>query len=145
MNKSEVTLTIFAYFSKAFDTVDYRPLLQHLSNLGFSQQSLLLIENYLTNRKQFVQVDDRNSETLDVQFGVPQGSILGPILFNLYVTTINMNGPLAYADDTTLLQHSKIKDLPITIESMQAEMNNINQSLERNNLSLNAKKNGQFS
>jgi len=121
MNKSEVTLAIFADFSKAFDTVDY------------------------PNRKQFVQVDDRNSETLDVHLGVPQSSILGAILFNLYVTTINMNGPLAYADDTTLLQHSKIKDLPITIESMQAEMNNINQSLERNNLSLNAKKNGQFS
>ena len=76
MSRSEVTIAVFADFSKAFDTVDYRILLRHLSNLGFSNQTLLLIGDYLMNRKQFVQIDDRMSESLDIQFGVPQGSIL---------------------------------------------------------------------
>ena len=143
MSRGEVTLSIFADFSKAFDTVDYRIMLHHLSNLGFSHQVLLLMGDYLSNRKQYAQIDDRMSKRLDVQFGVPQGSILGPILFNLYVTTINTNGPstyLLYADDTTLLRHTKIKELQTTVESMQSEMNNINQWSERNNLALNATK-----
>ena len=57
MSRSEVTIVVFADFSKAFDTVDYQILLRHLSNLGFSNQTLLFIGDYLTNRKQFVQVE----------------------------------------------------------------------------------------
>ena len=143
MSRSEVTLSIFADFSKAFDTVDYRILLEHLSNLGFSRQVLFLIGDYLSNRKQYAQIDDKSSDKLNVQFGVPQGSILGPIFFNLYVTTINTNGQstyLLYADDTTLLRHTKIKELQNTIESVQNEIDNINQWSDRNNLCLNAKK-----
>ena len=128
---------------QAFDTVDYRILLEHLSNLGFSRQVLFLIGDYLSNRKQYAQIDDKSSNKLDVQFGVPQGSILGPILFNLYVTTVNTNGPstyLLYADDTTLLRHAKIKELQSVIESVQNEIDNVNHWSDQNNLCLNAKK-----
>ena len=143
MRKGEVTLAIFADFSKAFDTVNYKTLLSHLNNLGFSKHLLKLLSSYLSNRYQYVQVDDRVSKRLLVNFGVPQGSILGPILFNLYVTSINTNGDseyLLYADDTTLLRYSKVKDLPDTIKAMQAELNNINQWSIDNNLALNATK-----
>ena len=143
MNRSEVTLAIFADFSKAFDTVDYKTLLQHLNNLGFSHQVLRLIGDYLTNRKQYVQVDDKISERLEINFGVPQGSILGPVLFNLYVTSIDSNGPsnyLLYADDTTLLRHTKVQNLQATITSMQEELDNVNTWSSRKNLSLNSKK-----
>ena len=68
MNRSAVTLAIFADFSKAFDTIDYKTLLQHLNNLGFSYQVLRLIDDYLTNRKQYVQVDDKVSEQLEINF-----------------------------------------------------------------------------
>ncbi len=143
MSRSEVTLSVFADFSKAFDTVDYRILIKQLSNLGFSRKVLYLIRDYLSERKQYAQIDDKSSSKLDVQFGVPQGSILGPILFNLYVTTINTNGPstyLLYADDTTLLRHTKIQELQNAIESVQNEIDNINLWSEQNNLCLNAKK-----
>ena len=143
MSRSEVTLSVFADFSKAFDTVDYRILIKQLSNLGFSRKVLHLIRDYLSERKQYAQIDDKSSSKLDVQFGVPQGSILGPILFNLYVTTINTNGPstyLLYADDTTLLRHTKIQELQSAIESVQNEIDNINLWSEQNNLCLNAKK-----
>ena len=143
MRKGEVTRAIFADFSKAFDTVNYKTLLSHLNNLGFSKHLLKLVSSYLSNRYQYVQVDDRISKRLLVNFGVPQGSILGPILFNLYVTSINTNGDseyLLYADDTTLLRYSKVKDLPETVEAMQTELNNINQWSTNNNLALNATK-----
>ena len=143
MKKGEVTIAIFADFSKAFDTVDYKILLTHLNNLGFSKHLLKLIGNYLSDRYQYVQVDDRPSEKLLVNFGVPQGSILGPVLFNLYVTSISANGPseyLLYADDTTLLRYTKVKNLPETIESMQSELDSINQWSANSNLALNAKK-----
>ena len=143
MRKGEITLAIFADFSKAFDTVDYKILLTHLNQLGFSKPLLKLIRSYLSNRYQYVQVDDRQSKRLLVNFGIPQGSILGPILFNLYVTSINMNGQseyLLYADDTTLLRYTKVKKLPETIESMQNELSSINQWSTDTNLALNAKK-----
>ena len=80
---------------------------------------------------------------LKVKFGVPQGSILGPILFNLYVTHLNINGPstyLQYADDTTLLRHVKLKNLQQTVTSMQDEMNEIYNWSSSNNLQLNIAK-----
>ena len=143
MQRGEVTLAVFADFSKAFDTVDYKILISHLSKIGFSNHLLKLISNYLSNRYQYVQIDDQSSEKLLVNFGVPQGSILGPILFNLYVTSINTNGPseyLLYADDTTLLRHTKVVDLPTTIVSMQRELDTINQWAVDSNLALNVKK-----
>ena len=143
MQRGEVTLAVFADFSKAFDTVDYKILLSHLSKIGFSNHLLKLISNYLSNRYQYVQVDDLSSEKLLVNFGVPQGSILGPVLFNLYVTSISTNGPseyLLYADDTTLLRHTKVINLPATIVSMQRELDSVNQWSANSNLALNVKK-----
>ena len=129
MKKGEVTLAILADFSKAFDTVDYRTLLRELHTIGFSERLLYLFRDYLSNRQQLVQIDDKISEKLQVNFGVPQGSILGPVLFNLYVRTISANGKsnyLLYADDTTMLRHSKVVNLPQTINEMQHEMNAVN-------------------
>ena len=71
----------FAGYSKSFDTVDHKTLLHKLHSLQFSHSSLHLMNSYLIKRKQFVQTDDKRSSLSRVYYGVPQGSILGPILF----------------------------------------------------------------
>ena len=128
MKKGEVTLAILADFTIAFDTVDYRTLLAELHVIGFSKKLLYLFRDYLSNRHQLVQIDDKTSEKLQIDFGVPQGSILGPVLFNLYVRTISSDGRsnYLYADDTTMLRHTKVVDLQNTIDEMQHEINEVN-------------------
>ena len=71
-----MTLAILADFSKTFDTVAYKTMLNKLNHMGFSESFLRWVTGYLTGRKQFVQIDDRASKLVDVVFGVPQGSVL---------------------------------------------------------------------
>ena len=87
MNKGEVTLSILADFRKTFDTVDYTVLIKKLSKLNMSPEFLHLIFSYISDRSQYVQIDSNKSCHEKVNFGVPQGSALGPILFNIYVVT----------------------------------------------------------
>ena len=143
MKKGEVTLAVFADFSKAFDTVDYPTLFKNLHELGFSKSFIELLYSYLYGRKQVVQVNDKYSQFQYVQFGVPQGSILGPILFNLYVTCLSEIGSsnyIQYADDTTIYRTAKPTNLTETAASMQSEMNQLENWCQESNLHLNAKK-----
>ena len=125
MNKSEITLAVLIDYSKAFDTVHHETLLQKLHEMNFTKESLMIIHDYLCDRKQFVQVDDNKSNTLPVHFGVPQGSILGPVLFNLYVMDLSQNvnsNCTQYADDTILYQHCKVKKLTTCAKSLENDL-----------------------
>ena len=88
MNTSEVTLGIPLDFSKAFDTIDHLALLQKLYKRNFSVETLKLIQSYISEQRQYIQIHDKNSSTKLNNFGVPQGSILGPVLFNLYIVDV---------------------------------------------------------
>ena len=91
---------------KAFDTVDHNVLLQKLRALGLHEQSILWFKSYLTGRQQVVDINGTISSKKSISCGVPQGSILGPLLFLVYVN--DMVGVvscklLLYADDSALL------------------------------------------
>ena len=77
--RREVTLMVLADFSKEFDTVCFKTVITKLHHLGFSKNVLEWLANYLCGRRQYVQIDDRKSSPVFSEFGIPQGSILGPM------------------------------------------------------------------
>ena len=112
MKQSELIMAVFTDYSKAFDTIDFFTLIQKMHSLNFFTDVLYWAFNYLTHRHHFVQIDSNSSSLLTAKYGVPQGSILGPIFFNLCVAdmssiTLNSNC-IQYADDSTLYRSCKI-------------------------------------
>ena len=129
--------------SKAFDTVDNSILLRKLELYCITDRNYAWIKSYLSNRLQTIQVDENcSTEYCVVNCGVPQGSILGPLLFLLYVNGLknasSVLDPIMFSDDTNLFYtHSNIQRLFLT---MNEELFGIIQWFTSNKLSLNAKK-----
>ena len=112
-NKKKLTAAVFIDLSKAFDTVDSTILLKKLNYLGFQENELNFFKSYLTNRTQRTKFNDTLSDLLITECGVPQGSILGPLLFIIYINDFSNNiktDSTIFADDTTLICSGKNKD-----------------------------------
>ena len=89
MNNQEVTLLVLLDLSPAFDTIDHTLLLRRLqSRFGFTGTELAWLRSYLSNRFQYVVIDDTCSNRFDLSFSVPQGSCLGPLLFSIYTSQL---------------------------------------------------------
>ena len=143
MNRSEVTLAILIDYSKAFDTIEHELLLTKLLKLGFSVDAIKILHSYLTDRNQYVQIDDKSSSLSSIFFGVPQGSILGPVLFNLYVQDLNENvtsASIQYADDTTLYRSCKPSSIVDCTKLLEHDLDSLAQWSSENNLVFNNKK-----
>ena len=125
MDNNEIPIGIFLDLSKAFDTINHKILLSKLKYYGISGVPLQLLDNYLTNRSQYVVIKNIKSNTLQITTGVPQGFILGPLLFLIYINDFSQSSLafnfISYADDTTLL-------------STLGNFNNTGSDVERDNL-----------
>ena len=137
----DVTLSVFIDLSKAFDTINHDILLKKLNFYGIRGVPNSWFANYLSNRKQFTEINNCKSALTNISTGVPQGSILGPILFLLYINDINnctSLNLLSFADDTTIYRSGPYnKEL---FDEVNYELIKIHTWLCTNKLSLNVKK-----
>jgi len=106
LENNQIPFNIYVDLRKAFDTIDHEILLSKLDYYGIKNMALDLLRSYLTNRKQFVQCETAKSQINVIRTGVPQGSILGPLLFTIYINDLHRATDLfeiiIYADDTAL-------------------------------------------
>ena len=147
LDNHNTPLNIFLDLSKAFDTIYHTILLDKLLYYGIRGTAYNLLRSYLAKTEQFVELNDTASNTLPIVTGVPQGSILGPLLFLIYINDFPLSSNffkfIMYADDTTLysqFDNARIANHDIELE-INNELTNINDWLKINKLALNIKKN----
>ena len=142
IDKGDTNGVIFLDIKKAFDTIDHRILLKKLSHYGVSEDSLLFIKSYLINRTQCCSVNGKLSSIRQISYGVPHGSILGPLLFIIFMNdlpnAVKSADICMYADDTSM--SSTIKNTSDLETKIIPKFLNICNWLKSNKLTLNALK-----
>ena len=142
IESNEITVGIFVDLAKAFDTVNHNILLSKLHHYGIRGIPHEWFKSYLNGRSQYVYINGINSDYLPIKCGVPQGSILGPLLFLLYINDLSSSTKILrcimFADDTNMFVSGK--NLTSLISIINTELDKINTWFCANLLSLNVKK-----
>ena len=128
LDQHEVVVGMYFDLQKAFDTVDHKILLEKLYNCGIRGIVHDWFQNYLSNRKQFVSINNIDSNLGNINCGVPQGSVLGPLLFLIYVNDIANASPNSnirlFADDTNVFVYGKsLIETNLKAEGVVKELN----------------------
>ncbi len=141
VDKRNIPINVYIDLSKAVDTLNHGILLDKLNYYGICGIANGLLQNYLTNRQQYVDYEGTKSASKSIRTGVPQGSILGPLLFLVYINDLPTISPvfnmLMYADDTTL--HCNITH-NISEQVINDELIKVQEWLSSNKLALNISK-----
>ena len=137
LDRKEITAVLFLDLQKAFDTVDHQILLQKLYHYGVRGKAHNLLKSYLSGRTQRTKIKNVLSELASILWGVPQGSVLGPLLFLIYINDLPNASELfswLFADDTALaLSSDNIQDLE---KRFNCEVNKVQNWLLANRLSV---------
>jgi len=137
-----VSVAVFLDFSKAFDTVRHDVLLSKLDHMGVRGHALDWFRSFVSGRRQYVTVNNVNSSSSPINIGVPQGSVLGPLLFLLYINDMHNSSNrlkfIHFADDTTVFHSGQ--QLHEIITEINVELLKIRDWLNSNRLSLNVGK-----
>ena len=141
-NKSNYSVVVFLDFKKAFDTVNHNILLKKLSKYGCNADSVSWFKDYLQHRTQTTFANNVSSTREPINCGVPQGSVLGPLLFIIYVNDIvsilENSSHFLYADDLAIVVSGKSVDILVTL--LQDDLNRIQLWCDNNMLTVNTKK-----
>ena len=142
VEEKEFSCGIFLDFSKAFDTVNHEILIRKLENYDIRGITNDWFRSYLSNRKQYVYINNTSSDPCQVSCGIPQGSVLGPLLFLIYINDFSRCSNLfdfhLFADDSNLFY--KHKSLSVLQSDINRELNKVQEWLCVNRLALNIKK-----
>ncbi|KAJ8737077.1 hypothetical protein PYW07_000348 [Mythimna separata] len=143
MEDTKVTILVLIDFSNAFNAVSHDILLSILSHLMVSSEALEWFSSYLRGRQQSVRVDENSSSWRDLDSGVPQGGILSPLLFSIFINFITLCLRCSYhlyADDLQLYASARVEDLSDAIEDVNRDLDAIRDWSDRFGVSVNPTK-----
>ena len=136
IDRKSITVAAFLDLRKAFDVINHDILLSKLDKAGITGTSYNWFKSYLTERKQFVTYKETHSEVMDLNYGVPQGSVLGPSLFSIHFdgvsSSIKLSNCTLYADDTEL--HASDCIAASAAASVNCDLVNIDKWLSSNHM-----------
>ena len=144
LDQNEVTGMVFVDFRKAFDVIDHHVLLKKLELYRVSDVAVSWFKSYLSDRYQFVSLEGKSSECLPLKKGVPQGSVLGPVLFLPFVNDLPLHLPNSsidmFADDTTISACTHYWDISSLNDGLNSDLDALDEWSLQNKMVINTRK-----